>query len=78
MIATPRQPNPKDEDQKEPKSMRETIGIDLGGDESKLSETPMQAPKEFKTRDFRITPEILEKLGYTKGRAGCEAKIVWH
>ena len=43
--------------------MRETIGIDLGGDESKLSETPMQAPKEFKTRDFRITPEILEKLG---------------
>ena len=55
--------------------MRETIGIDLGGDESKLSETPMQAPKEFKTRDFRITPEILEKFGYTKGCAGCEAKI---
>ena len=75
VVATPRQPNPRDKEQKDTKNMRDTKGIDLGGDGSLLPETPTQEQEDPKARDFRITPEILLKFGYTKGCAGCEAKI---
>ena len=38
--------------------MRETKGLDIGGDGSELPETPMQEPEKFFVRDFRITVEI--------------------
>ena len=53
--ATPRQPNPRYKDQKEPNSVRETKGLDIGGDGSELPETPMQEPDEQFVRNFRIT-----------------------
>ena len=40
LVATPRQPNPRDKDQEEANHLRNTKGIDLGGDGSKLAETP--------------------------------------
>ena len=76
MNATPRHPNPSNKVQKERNSVRETKGLDTGGDGSKLHETPMQEPEELLVRDFRITVEILEKIGYTQGCAGCEARLL--
>ena len=75
MAATPRQPNPCNKEQKDTKNMRDTKGIDLGGDGSILPESPVQEQNDPKGRDFRITPDILLKFGYTKGCAGFEAKI---
>ena len=76
LTATPRQPNPLNKEQTEPNSIRETKGIDIGGDGSKLLETPVQEAGGQTSRDFRITYEILQKFGYTKGCAGCEARAL--
>ena len=75
IIATPRRPNPKNEHQKEPNSIRETKGLNIGGDGSKLAETPVQEPKSQGRRDFRITKTILEKFGHTTGCVGCEVQL---
>ena len=57
--ATPKRPNPFNEEQKETKSMRQTKGIEIEGDASKLAETPAQEVGETRARNFRITYEIL-------------------
>ena len=59
LVATPRQPNPSDKDQEEANNIRDTKGIDLGGDGSQLAEIPMRQHEEGLKRDFRITAEIL-------------------
>ena len=56
--------------------MRDTKGIDLGGDGSQLAEIPVRQHEEGLRGDFRITAEILAKFGYTTDCAGCEAKIL--
>ena len=56
--------------------MRETTGFDIGGDGSKLSETPVQDPENIKPREFRITREIIEKFVATRGCIGCESKTL--
>ena len=71
--ATIKKPNPKDEEQEEPEHAKATKGIDLGGDGSKLDETPVQ-DKQSGIRDFRITKELLEKYGLTPGCMGCTAR----
>ena len=76
MKPTTRQPNPSNKEQKEPNSVRETKGLDIGGDGSKLPATPMQEPDKLRTRDFRITFEIFEKFRYTQGCAGCEVRLL--
>ena len=76
LVATPRQPNPRDKEQEEANHLRNTKGIDLGGDGSKLAETPVRQHEEGLRRDFRITADLLEKFGYTADCAGCEAKIL--
>ena len=60
----------------EPNTIRETNGINIGGDGSKMPQTPAQDIGNFKTTDFRITFEVLEKFGYTKGCSGSEAKLL--
>ena len=54
--------------------MRETKGLDVGGDGSKLTEIQVQERTWPKPRDFRISYEILQKFGYTKNCGGCEAR----
>ena len=59
IVATRRRPNPRNTDQREPNSMRETKGFDIGGDGFKLSETPVQDPENIKPLEFRITREMI-------------------
>ena len=75
VAATPRHPNLRNKEQKDTKNMRDTKGNVLGGVGFLLLETPIQEQENPVPRDFRITAEILAKFGYTKGFAGCEAKI---
>ena len=75
IAATPRQPNLHNRKQREANNMRDTKGLDLGGDGSTLEETLVQASKESKVRVFRITLEIIKRFGYTRGCLGCEAKL---
>ena len=46
LVATPRQPNPSDKDQEEDNNIRDTKGIDLGGDGSQLAATPVRQHEE--------------------------------
>ena len=46
--------------------MREIKGLHIGGDGFKLPAKPTQEPDKLRTRDFRITFEIVEKFGYTQ------------
>ena len=57
--ATPKRPNPRDKDQEEANNIRGAKGIDSGGDESQLAETPVRQHEDGLTGDFRITAEIL-------------------
>ena len=76
LVATPRQPSPRDNDQEEANNIRDTKGIDLGGDGSQLAGILVRQHEEGLRRDFSITAEILEKFGYATDSAGCEAKIL--
>ena len=69
----PSRPNLKDEQQTEPQHVKDTCGINIEGDGSKLKDTPVQE-KEFQNREFRITDEVLNECGYTDTCVGCEAK----
>ena len=51
--ATPKKPNPLNEEQTEPKTLRETKGIDIGGDGSKLPGTPAQDSAEMSQKLVR-------------------------
>ena len=72
--ATPKKPNPLNDEQTETTTLRETKGIDIGGDGFRLPETPVQESAEMRIRNFRITQDILEAFGYTEGCFGCEAR----
>ena len=70
--ATPRVPNPKDQDEKEAMPERLTRKVELCIDGMNL-EVPKDEPKGMNLRDFRITKKILQKHGYTTKCGGCEA-----
>ena len=72
--ATPKKRNSLNEAQTETKTLRETKGFDIGGDGSKLPETLVQESAEMRSRNFRITQDILDAFGYTEGCLGCEAR----
>ena len=42
LVASPRRANPRDKDQEEANNIRDTKGIDLGGDGSQLAEIPVR------------------------------------
>ena len=73
--ATPRVPNPRDERQGQPEHIKDTKGVEVGGDGSMLEETPVRSA-ESKRRNFRITDEVLKNFGYTEGCIGCDHKRV--
>ena len=72
IVATPRVPNPRDEDQEKVMPERLTKAIDIEGDGSTIPEQTAK-PYEPKYREFKITKGILEKYGHTPGCKGCEA-----
>ena len=57
------------------KSMHKTKGLDIGGDGSRLPETPVQEPADPRVRNFRITQEILQTNWYTAGCIRCKARL---
>ena len=76
IVATPRRPTPRNTDQREPNSMRETKGFDIGGDGPKLNETPVQDPQNIKPREFRNTRATIKKFGATRACIGCESRTL--
>ena len=73
--ATPDAPNPKDESQSRPKPEPDTIGLDFGAEGGdQLPREPVRR-HETQARNFRITPMILDRYGYTDGCPGCNAKL---
>ena len=52
--AAPKRPNPLNKEQTETKTMRETKGLDIEGDGSRLPEIPVQEPADARVRIFRI------------------------
>ena len=74
-MATPDAPNPKDESQKDPRSERNTRGLDFGA--SGGQHLPRQGVRHEPglTRNFRINDRILKKYGPTMGCKGCKSKI---
>ena len=74
--ATPDVPNPKDEKQTEPKTERDTQGVDFGARGGQ--ELPKQKTKHEQDlkREFRITDKLLEKYGPTDYCKGCVAKVM--
>ena len=75
VIATPDTPNPKDPSQLDPRSERETSGLDFGvtGGQD-LPKQRVQIEEDTK-RDFRITERLLSEYGFTVGCKGREAKL---
>ena len=57
--AAPMKPNPLNEEQTETKTLRETKGLDIGGDDFKLPETLAQESAKMRIGNFRITQDIL-------------------
>ena len=75
--ATPRHPNPKDESQAGPRSVRDTLGTDNEAKFEMLPEVPVTEPVIGK-RDFKITKNIITKFGMTIDCPGCQANAVGH
>ena len=75
IIATPDMPNPKDENQHELKSERNTKGLNFGV--SGGQHLPRQGVRHEAglKRNFRIGDRLLEKYGATDGCKGREAKL---
>ena len=75
VIATPDAPNPKNPNQMDPRSERETLRLDFGATRGQdLSKQRVQPEEEMK-RDFRITEGLLIGYGFTVGCKGCESKL---
>ena len=75
MIATPDAPNAKDPNQMDPRSERETLGLDFGAKGGQDLAKQRVQPEEEMKRDFRITERLLIEHGFTVGCKGCEAKL---
>ena len=74
MIATPDAPNPKDPNQMDPGSERETLGLDFGAKgRQDLPKQRVQLGEEMK-RDFGITERLLIEYGFTAGCKGFHSK----
>ena len=72
--ATPRCPNPKNEEQKIPLPERETAGVEVHVEEKpEVPETQVEECKDTERREFRITKQLISKYGVTDGCAGCAA-----
>ena len=46
LVATPRQPSPRDKDQEEANNIRDPKGVDLGGDGPQLAEIPCASARK--------------------------------
>ena len=75
VIARPDAPNPKDPNQTDPRSERETLGLDFGAKGGQDLPKQHVQPEEEMKRDFRITERLLIEYGCTVGCKGCEAKL---
>ena len=74
--ATPDAPNPRDLTQTDPRSERETKGLDFGARGGQdLPRQRVQVQPDLK-REFRITERLLMEYGFTAGCQGCEAKLM--
>ena len=68
-------PNPKDDSQKDPRSERNTRGLDFGASGGQLLPRQCVRHEPGLNRNFRINNRILEKYGPTMGCKGCENKM---
>ena len=75
MIARPDAPNPKDPNQMDSRSERETLGLDFGAKGGQNMPKRHVQPEEEMKRDFRNTERLLIEYGFTVGCKGCEAKL---
>ena len=68
-------PNPKDDIQKDPRSERNTRGLNFGASGGQF--LPKQGVRHELglNRNFRINSRVLEKYGATMGCKGCENKM---
>ena len=75
IVATPDMPNPKDDSQKDPRSERNTRGLDFGASGGQLLPKQGVRHEPGLNGNFRINNSILEKYGPTMGCKGCENKM---
>ena len=75
IVATPDMPNPKDDCQKDPRSERNTRGLDFGASGGQFLPKHGVRHEPGLNRNFRINSRILEKYGPTMGCKGCENKM---
>ena len=73
ICATPREPKHTDKTQTRPNSERDTEGIriEVEGEGVEMKDTEVQH-REYKTRNFRITTDMLIAYGFTEGCPGCD------
>ena len=72
--ATPRAPNPREPGEQRLRTERDPKIVKL--EKEKVVAPPeVQAPREFKRRDFRITKLLLERYGFTGGCPGCQGML---
>ena len=69
--ATPRVPDPTDKTQRGVKSQEDPMKVIVEGEGKDLPQT-LTEEVEAKTRDFKITKNLLEKHGYTDTCLGCD------
>ena len=74
IVATPQQPNPKDEDQEEVEAEGKTAGLDVGGDGTKLPCVEVEEV-EKRLRDFKVTSKLLQDYGHSDACPGCEGML---
>ena len=76
IVATPDMPNPKDDSQKDPRSERNTRGLDFGASGGQF--LPKQGVRRELglNRNFRINSRILEKCDPTMECKGYENKMI--
>ena len=72
IVASPRAPNPLDEDQDDPQPPRLTKGADPGGGCGRDLPDPIQDEHEARNRNFKITKQLIEQFGPTVDCRGCE------
>ena len=66
---------PQRPDQMDPRSERETLGLDFGAKGGQDQPKQRVQPEEEMKRDFRITERLLIEYGFTVGCKGCEATL---
>ena len=68
-------PNPKDDSQKDPRSERNTRGLDFGASRGQFLPKQGVRHEPGLNRNFRINNRFLDKYGPTMGCKGCENKM---